>query len=221
VAGTKTARQKALERAKRERMAAAEAARRRSRRRIIEIVGGAVALIGLIVLIVALATGGDDDPTDVATEATDTTTVEQTATTEPALTSVAGMPCVAMSDPVPEGAPSVPVKVGPPPTELVQEDLTPGTGAVVAPGSTVTVHYIGVSCSSGKIFDASYGGEPATFSLDGVIKGWTDGIPGMKIGGQRLLGIPSALAYGPDGRPGIAPDEALWFVVEVLDAKPA
>jgi peptidylprolyl isomerase len=112
------------------------------------------------------------------------------------------------------------VQVGAPPTELVRTDLKPGTGAPVAPGATVTVNYIGVSCSTGKIFDTSYGKQPATFPLTQVIKGWTDGIPGMNVGGQRLLGIPAEQAYGAAGRPGtIAPDEPLWFVVEVLDAK--
>ena len=97
------------------------------------------------------------------------------------------------------------------------EDLTPGTGAEVAASSTVTVDYIGVACSTGKIFDASYAsGQPATFPLSGVIPGWSQGLVGMKVGGKRLLGIPSDLAYGPDGYPpAIAPDEALWFVVEL------
>ena len=92
-------------------------------------------------------------------------------------------------------------------------------------GATVTVNYIGVSCSTGVIFDSSYKTNPptpATFSLSGVIPGWTQGIPGMNVGGKRLLGIPGDLAYGAAGRPrSIAPDETLWFVVEMLDVKPA
>ena len=86
---------------------------------------------------------------------------------------------------------------------------------------TLTVNYIGVSCSTGKIFDSSYkSGQPASFPLTGVIPGWQQGIPGMKVGGQRLLGIPPALGYGSQGAPpDIAPDETLWFVVEVVDAK--
>jgi peptidylprolyl isomerase len=117
----------------------------------------------------------------------------------------------------------VPVKVGPPPTELVTDDLKEGTGAVVTQGQTLTVNYIGVSCSTGAIFDSSYGnGEPATFPLSRVIRGWQEGIPGMKVGGQRLLGIPPERGYGQDGSgPDIGPGESLWFVVEVLDAKAA
>ena len=136
----------------------------------------------------------------------------------PGAGSAAGKPCVAVADPLPAGAPAVPVKVGPPPTELVIEDITPGTGAAATPSSTVVADYVGVSCSTGKIFDSSYAsGQPATFPLARVIPGWQQGLPGMKVGGTRLLGIPAELAYGsspPDGS-GIAPDEPLWFVVQL------
>jgi peptidylprolyl isomerase len=124
-----------------------------------------------------------------------------------------------VSDPLPSGSPDVPVKVGPPPTALVSEDLKVGDGAVVTAANTLSVNYIGVSCSTGKIFDSSYSrGQPASFPLANVIKGWQQGIPGMKVGGQRLLGIPPVLAYGTNPPPGIAPDETLWFVVDVLSA---
>jgi len=130
--------------------------------------------------------------------------------------SAKGKPCVAVADPLPAGAPEVPVKVGAAPTELLVEDITPGTGAEVTASSTVVADYIGVSCSTGKIFDSSYStGQPATFPLSNVIPGWQQGLVGMKVGGKRLLGIPSDMAYGPSGRDPIAPDEALWFVVEL------
>src|SRR5262249_55578485 len=108
-----------------------------------------------------------------------------------------------------------------PPTTLVTKDLKAGTGAVIKATQTVTVDYIGVSCSTGKIFDSSYSrGQPATFGLNQVIKGWTNGITGMKVGGERLLGIPPALGYGTTGQPpDIAPNETLWFVVHVRSAK--
>ena len=139
------------------------------------------------------------------------------ASSSSAPASAAGKPCVALADPLPAGSPEVPVKVGPAPTTLLIEDLTPGTGAEVAATSSVTVDYIGVSCSTGKIFDSSYSrGEPATFPLDGVIKGWSQGLLGMKAGGTRLLGIPSDLAYGAAGQGAdIGPNEALWFVVQM------
>lgn len=185
-------------------------------------------VVGAIVVIVLLVSR-DGDKTEVATSNTtttsaspDATTTSTPGTTTPTGASAAGKPCVTVSEPVPAGAPAVPVKEGPPPAELVKEDLKPGTGAVVAPGATVTVNYVGVACSTGKVFDSSYSrNTPATFGLGQVIKGWQDGIPGMAVGGQRLLGIPSALAYGPQGSPpAIAGDETLWFVVEVLDTKP-
>jgi FKBP-type peptidyl-prolyl cis-trans isomerase len=182
---------------------------------------GVITLVVVVALsfVAVLIVGNDtsDSSSDVSTKSTTTTTGA------PAMASAAGKPCVAVADPLPAGAPTVPVKVGPPPTELVKEDLQAGTGAEVAPGATVTVDYIGVACSTGKVFDSSYSrGQPATFPLSGVIPGWQNGIPGMKVGGVRLLGIPPADAYGSTGSPpDIAPDETLWFVVTVKDAQPA
>jgi FKBP-type peptidyl-prolyl cis-trans isomerase len=202
------------------RIAAAEATKRKAdqRRRWVTIGLSVVAIVALAFGVNAV-TKKDKKSTDVA--ATDTS-VPLESTTTTALASVAGQPCVAMSDTLPAGAPNVPVKVGPAPTTLIKEDLKVGTGAEIKATDTVTVNYIGVSCSTGKIFDASYtSGKPVTFPLNQVIKGWTDGIPGMKAGGQRLLGIPADQAYGATGRPGIAPDEALWFVVDVTATTPA
>ena len=205
-------RQKAPREERRAREAAlAKAQARRSR--AIRLAIGAAAFLALVFF---LSTRGDDYSTDVAT-------TNSTAPPASGSASAAGKPCVAVADPLPAGAPAVPVKLGPPPTSLIKEDLKPGTGATVAPGSSVTVNYIGVSCSTGKIFDSSYQrNQPASFSLTGVIKGWTDGIPGMQVGGQRLLGIPADQGYGERGSPpDILPGETLWFVVEVVDAKPA
>ena len=191
------------------------AARRRATRR--RLTYGAFAIAGVALLAFLISMTGDDEGTDVASQNT-TSSIDLT---DPQ--SAAGKPCVPVADPLPSGAPAVPVKVGPPPTELIKEDLKPGTGATVTPGATVTVNYIGVACSTGKIFDSSYSrGQPATFSLSGVIKGWTDGIPGMQVGGQRLLGIPPEQAYGASGSGvNIGPNEPLWFVVEVLDSRAA
>ena len=188
------------------------------RKRRLVAAGAILVVLGLVAALVLAFTGGDDDGTDVAADGTTTSTTPTTAAPE----SVAGKPCVKLADPLPAGAPDVPVEEGPPPEKLIMKDLVEGSGAAVTGEAEVTVNYIGVACSTGKIFDSSYaGGQPATFSLAGVIPGWTQGIPGMKVGGRRLLGIPSALAYGPQGNAGIAPDEALWFVVEILDTKPA
>ena len=102
-------------------------------------------------------------------------------------------------------------------TELVTEDLVVGDGEEVPAGATVTVHYAGVLLD-GTEFDASFGGQPATFPLANVIPGWTEGIPGMKVGGRRLLVIPSDLAYGAEGFPPVIPADApLVFVVDLLE----
>ncbi len=201
--------------------AAAAAAVRRSqlRRKTVAIIA-VIGVIALLVVGVVVAVG--DDPETVATGDSSTTTALASSTTA-APESAAGKPCVEVAEPLPAGAPDVPVGVGPPPTDLVVTDITPGTGATVGATDTLTVHYIGVSCSTGFIFDSSYErGEPATFSLTGVIPGWQEGLAGMQAGGTRLLGIPPDQAYGSAGSPpDIAPDETLWFVVEVLEATPA
>jgi peptidylprolyl isomerase len=213
MAGTKRDRQKALRQARLAREAALARARAR-RRRAMTLGLGALALVAVVAIFVSRSGG----TSSVATSTSTSTAAADAA----AAGSAAGKPCVPVADPLPAGAPGVPVKVGPPPTQLVSEDLKVGTGATVGANDTVTVNYIGVSCSTGKIFDSSYSrSQTATFPLSGVIKGWTDGIPNMKVGGQRLLGIPPAQAYGAQGQPPtIAPDETLWFVVEVVDTKP-
>ena len=205
--GSKRDRQRANRQARLE--AEAAAARREKRWRQARIAGLALVVVVALVVIAVLR-GDDDDETDVSTNGS-------TTTVAPAEGSAAGKPCVPAKD-VPEGAPEVPVEEGPPPEELVTEDLKVGDGETVLAGATVTAHYVGVSCSTGKVFDSSYErGEPAPFSLGQVIKGWQDGIPGMKVGGRRLLGIPPDQAYGAQGRPpDIGPDETLWFVVEVV-----
>jgi peptidylprolyl isomerase len=146
-----------------------------------------------------------------------------TSSTTP-LESAAGKPCVALADPLPTGAPDVPVPVGAPPTDLVSQDLTVGSGTPAALGDQITVNYIGVACSTGAIFDSSYSrGQPVTFPLaEGqLISGWTTGIPGMQPGGRRLLVIPPDQGYGASGQGAIAPDETLVFVVELESAGPA
>lgn len=76
-------------------------------------------------------------------------------------------------------------------------DTNPGNGAEVKEGDTVTVNYTGALAKDGTIFESSLdSGQTATFGLNEVIKGWTQGLPGMKVGGTRRLLIPAALAYG-------------------------
>ena len=102
---------------------------------------------------------------------------------------------------------------------LKEADIQVGTGATVQSGATVTVNYTGALASSGVIFQSteSSGGQPVSFSLNQVIKGWTLGIPGMKVGGTRQLIIPASLAYGanPPSGSGIPANANLVFDVTV------
>ena len=105
---------------------------------------------------------------------------------------------------------------------LQSTDLTVGTGEEVKAGATVTAHYTGALAKDGTIFQSSHDlGEPVEFPLSGVIKGWTDGVPGMKVGGKRRLVIPYAQAYGEEGRPdgGIPAKADLVFDIEITAVK--
>ncbi|WP_420450628.1 FKBP-type peptidyl-prolyl cis-trans isomerase [Ilumatobacter sp.] len=108
-----------------------------------------------------------------------------------------------------------------PPTDLVIEDLTVGEGGEAAAGSGVTVHYVGVSWSTGEQFDASWDRmDPFRFGLGAgqVIAGWDQGVQGMRVGGRRRLTIPPEMGYGAAGAGGvIGPNETLVFVVDLLD----
>ncbi|HET9517760.1 MAG TPA: FKBP-type peptidyl-prolyl cis-trans isomerase [Actinoplanes sp.] len=112
---------------------------------------------------------------------------------------------------------------GPPPTELVIEDITVGDGEEAKPGHLASVHYVGVAHSTGAEFDASYNrGEAFDFGLGAgqVITGWDRGVVGMRVGGRRKLTIPPDLGYGQRGAGGvIKPNETLIFVVDLLAVK--
>lgn len=116
--------------------------------------------------------------------------------------------------------PTVTVPDGPPPTELVITDLVEGDGALLEAGGLATVHYVGVSYSTGEEFDASWnGGRPFTTTIPGgVIEGWNEGLLGMKVGGRRELIIPADKAYGNSSpTPAIGPGETLIFVVDLVE----
>ena len=109
---------------------------------------------------------------------------------------------------------------GPAPAELVITDLVEGTGAEAKPGDTVDVHYVGVEFDTGEQFDASWDrGESISFPLAGLIAGWQEGIPGMKVGGRRQLVIPPELAYGPAGGGHRLSGKTLVFVIDLLAVK--
>ena len=103
-------------------------------------------------------------------------------------------------------------------------DLTVGKGAEVKAGDKIRVHYVG-KLANGTEFDASrkHSDKGATFPIGvgGVIKGWDEGLVGMKVGGKRKLTIPPSLGYGPAGRPpAIPPNSTLVFEVELLEVLP-
>jgi peptidylprolyl isomerase len=109
---------------------------------------------------------------------------------------------------------------GPAPSELTIEDIVVGEGSEAKPGDTVEVHYVGVEYDSGEEFDASWNrGESIEFPLRGLIQGWQDGIPGMKVGGRRQLTIPPLLAYGPAGAGHRLSGQTLVFVIDLLAVK--
>jgi len=218
-------RQRQKEGAQARRAAELAALRKQQRnRRIIRFVifGGIAAAIVFAMSIF----GGNDNKSDKSASKTTTTT----AATAESSTTVATTPVTPPTCTAPDGTNTdltkKPTVTAPPApaTELSCRDLVVGSGKDVKPGDTVTVQYVGVAQSNGKQFDSTWdkGGEPISFSLDEVIPGWTNGIPGMKVGGRRELTIPGEMAYGPSGRPpDIGPNDTLVFVVDVTDTKSA
>jgi len=112
--------------------------------------------------------------------------------------------------------PEIEPTMGPEPTELVIEDISVGDGDEAAPGGNVEVHYLGVTFE-GEEFDASWNrGESIEFPLNGLIRGWQEGIPGMKVGGRRKLICPPEWAYGPAGGGHRLSGQTLVFVIDLL-----
>jgi len=109
-------------------------------------------------------------------------------------------------------------KVKPTPKKLEKKDVKVGKGPEAQKDSWVKVNYTGMF-ADGRVFDSSKGGKPFVFQLgqSKVIRGWDEGVPGMKVGGERQLAIPAALAYGERGAPPvIAPNTPIFFDVELL-----
>ncbi len=178
-------------------------------------------LIAAASLALALAGCGEDADTPSGSSAA-TPTPTATATAPPAdAVTVAGVQ-IANAENL-DAEPIVTVPSGAePPTELGGSDLVTGKGARVGKTDEVSVRYTGYSWSTGEKFDASWnsGSEPITFPLgvQGVIPGWDEGVPGMRVGGRRLLIIPPELGYGEAGQGPIAPNETLVFVVDAVAA---
>jgi peptidylprolyl isomerase len=106
--------------------------------------------------------------------------------------------------------------------DLLRSVVTEGDGPVVEETDTVTADYLGMVYDAKKPFDESYSKEPVPFALQNVVKGWTYGLTGLKVGSRVLLQIPPELGYGSDEtNPAIPPNSTLYFVVDIRDAKSA
>ena len=112
-------------------------------------------------------------------------------------------------------------------TELVTNDISEGSGAIVQPGNVVYIHYVGVSASTGEQFDSSWDRGRSEFigyisGAGNVIEGLDQGLLGMQVGGRRTVVIPPDLAYGENGAGDglIAPNETLIFTVDLLGTHP-
>lgn len=167
-----------------------------------------LAVLALCALLAFAGCGGGDDSTSGEATAANEASPGETTASEESASSAEGR------------KPKVTVPKGPPPKQLKIEDITEGDGAEAKQGDYVTVQYVGVGYDSKEQFDASWDrGEPFSFTLGNgeVIKGWDQGVAGMKVGGRRELIIPPSLGYGPAGSPpAIGPNETLIFVVDLL-----
>jgi peptidylprolyl isomerase len=124
---------------------------------------------------------------------------------------------------MPTEKPQIDIPDHAPSYQLELEDIEVGDGDEATPGSIVEVHYAGVAWSTGNEFDASWNrGETFKFGLGKgqVIKGWDEGVAGMRVGGRRRITIPPDMAYGKRGAGGvIGPDETLVFVVDLVGVR--
>jgi len=116
--------------------------------------------------------------------------------------------------------PEIEPMLEPAPTVLTTREIIIGDGDEAPANSVVNVHYLGVDYETGEEFDSSWSrGESIEFPLNRLIKGWQDGIPGMKVGGRRMLICPPEVAYGPAGSGHQLSGRTLVFVIDLLGVK--
>jgi len=202
---------------KAEKRAEAKAAKARARamqkRRQALTVGGAAVVVLALVVGLVVWIGNSSSSTPTATSAS--TEASPTA----AASSAAFPPVPAGADPALSKKPAVTAGTGTV-GELKTTTLIAGTGAAVQSGQTISVNYVGVTYADGKEFDSSWSrSEPFSFQVGAgnVIKGWDQGLIGVKVGSRVQLDIPADLAYGTSPTGG-QPAGALRFVVDVLSA---
>lgn len=201
---------------RRQQQLAERRARHRRRNAIIAAVVAVLLVLGLGSWGISLAVSGGDKKKSTLADPSPSTT----PTTPGAPTKCAPI----KPNPPAKGQPKIPDVTGPAPTKLVIKDVKKGTGPAAKKGSSVSVLYIGVSCSTGTVFDASYknGNQPFPVSPLGsanVIAGWNQGLIGVQAGGVRELVIPAPLAYGEQGQGEIKPNETLIFLITVKSVK--
>jgi FKBP-type peptidyl-prolyl cis-trans isomerase len=202
--------------AKRAALARAAQERARARRRRQAAIGAAVAVlvVALSVVLVVTLGGGKKKPA---------------ASGQPGPSAASGPASAAASAPAAPAAsldPALAKKptvngAGAKPTKLVSKVLVQGTGAEVKAGQTISVNYVGVSMTTGAEFDSSWSrNQPASFAIGtgNVIKGWDEGLVGVKVGSRVQLDIPADLGYGASAAPGY-PSGPLRFVVDILSAQ--
>lgn len=175
----------------------------------------AVGLTGAALLFAGC--GGDDDKSSDTAAAATSTAASTTATTpaDPAATPIRN----------PFRRPVQPAHPGARVDTLIVKDVKVGDGEEIAAGDTAIVDYYGTIYQTGRRFDSSWdrGREPLEIRIDngGVIAGWWQGIPGMRIGGRRTLVIPPALGYGEQANGGIPANSTLFFTVDLLGIRRA
>lgn len=165
----------------------------------------------VLVLALGLAAPVSAQPGDAKKDALPPATPPAPEAKPPAPAAPAALP------PLPDW-PDKPVATNTTANGVVVEDFKVGTGVELKPGTALVVHYRGRLKESGKQFASSYDSKaPLMAPLWGLIKGWQEGLAGMKVGGMRKLTIPYVLAYGENGRTSIPPRADLIFEIELID----
>jgi peptidylprolyl isomerase len=244
VAGKDRKRQIARERYEKRMAARAEARAKAKRRTAIGLsAGGVIALVGIVLLFTlpgsnkkAANLSSPVSSASASPSAAASSPIPPVPTTASGCTSkpsvvaspIANFPLLpAGVDPALKTEPVVTVPAGPVPTKTEGKDIVVGTGATVGAHDSVTVNYLGLNYVNCSEFDSSWSRDSAaTFSLDGVVPGFSKGIGGdsasgiapMKIGGRREIIVTPADGYGTTGSGAITPNEELVFVVDVLAA---
>jgi len=244
VAGKDRKRQIARERYEKRMAARAQARAKAKRRTAIGLSAGSVIAIVAIVLLIVLPSNGKKPASGLSpvSSASASPSAAASSPIPPVPTTASGCtskPSVVASpianfpllpagvDPALKTEPIVTVPAGPVPTKTEVKDIVVGTGPTVGAHDSVTVNYLGLNYVDCSEFDSSWSRDsPATFSLDGVVPGFSKGIGGdaasgiapMKVGGRREIIVTPADGYGTAGSGAIKPNEELVFVVDVLAA---